>query len=312
MPDPFKQSVSSSQASALFDANPYYTKFVLWHFFRGDGIDLDPGYSERIEWGVLLQSAILKATSKAYRLDVIENTANEYRRVGSLGATIDGLMMAPDAGPILVEAKNIDWLRWRDTWTRTAAAPHVEIQTQIGIKAAGATRGIIAALVGGNDLRFYERERDDDMLAQLEAAAEEFLASVRDGREPAPFGDASELPALAKLYPETDPKLVVEDYEDLELAYAIRRYQAADEECKSLKRETDQLKAKILARAAGAAEIRANGWACDIRRSPIAAQICEPHDEPKQLRKPSVQTVVTVRKTQEVEIAVKEGPEMMA
>src|SRR5258708_5883889 len=98
MPDPQKLSVSSSQASALFDVNPYYTSFILWQHFRR-GLALDPSWNERIEWGTLLQDDILAATAKVYRLEATENTANEYVRAGPAGAPIARLIYAADSGP---------------------------------------------------------------------------------------------------------------------------------------------------------------------------------------------------------------------
>lgn len=315
MPDPTRQTVSASQVPALFDRSPYFTRWALWHHFRGD-IDLDEGRraNNRMEWGVNLQTPILDATARRLRLDVSENTRGEYRRAGPVGATIDGLTNALDVGPIIVEAKSVDWLVFKHDWQGgRIAPPHIEIQTQINIKAVeGCRRGVIAALVGGNDLKLIERDRDDEMLAQIDEAAEEFLASVREGREPPPLGDARDLPVLARLYPEADPAKVTEDFADLEMACKLRMYRAAKAEEAGQHRLKEQLEAEILAYAGDAGLLRLNGFECRITKRPIAPLVCAPHAEPLTRRRGSVRTEIAIRETATVEIEPRDPNEVMA
>src|SRR5258708_3729074 len=129
MPDVTKQSVSASQAPALFGHSPYSTKWLLWQHFKND-VPIEPPEDLRMGWGKLLQAVILRAAADQYGLEMQPNLAEEYIRRGRLGCTLDGEMLVPDGEPIIVEAKNVDWLRWRDTWTESAAPMHVEIQLQ--------------------------------------------------------------------------------------------------------------------------------------------------------------------------------------
>src|SRR5262245_47666119 len=115
MPDPTWRSVSASQAPALLNQSPYATLFTLWWMFKGKSVETD--FTQRMAWGKLLQEAILKATALQYRLEVIPNRNDEYTRNGQLGATIDGAMHDPVRGLVVVEAKNVDRLIWRDTWS---------------------------------------------------------------------------------------------------------------------------------------------------------------------------------------------------
>jgi predicted phage-related endonuclease len=305
MPDPLKQTVSASQASALYNLSPYATRFMLYHHFvNGLPIgpdDADAEGNERMSWGVLLQDDILAMTARRYRLDITENKENRYARRGSLGATIDGSMIAPDRGPVVVEAKNIDWLRWRDTWTEKAAAPHVEIQTQVGMHAAGAEHGIIAAFVGGNHLLFYEREINKELISRTEEEARLFLESVRDGKEPDPLGSPIELPMLAELYPETNPAEVVEDLDDEELALAIRQFDAARRDETFNRKLKEQMEAIILARSRAAGVLRANGWTCLLERYGVAPGVCQPHASPRVIRKAYSGVRIKVQQTQVVQ-----------
>jgi predicted phage-related endonuclease len=307
MPDPNFETVSSSEVPALFGCSPYYTSWVLWHAFHKQSRSMiEAVENERIRWGRLLQDDILELTAEEYKLEIIENKDNEFVRRGPLGATIDGhVVVAPGQGTIIIEAKNIDWLRWKQTWTETLPAPHVELQTQIAMHVKGAERGIIAALVGGNDLRFYEREPIPDLIAEAEDRARSFLAAVADGREPDPVGSALESSVLAALYPEIDGTKVLEDYEDEDLAIAIRQFQSARSDEKFSGTLKEQMKVKIVARANGAGIVRANGYTAFLKRHTVKDTLCEPHDEPKVIRKGGAQIRIDVEETTPVERRVR-------
>jgi hypothetical protein len=301
MPDQTWETVSASQAPALVNRSPYCSRRMLWEAWRKrDRSLIETEDDERIRWGRLLQDDILAMTAAKYRLEVRENTGNDYARRGPLGATIDGLMIAPGQGRVVVEAKNIDWLRWRDTWTKTQAAPHVEIQTQVGMYAAEADHAIIAAMVGGNDLRFYERELDRELIAEIEEQARQFLVSVETGNAPDWLTDEMELPVIAKLWPKVDEREVVEDMSDA-LALAIRQFDRARGEKSFATKLAEQMAVTILATSGSAGVLRANGYTCYIKKSEVPEAICEPHTVPKVIRKGHVRTLIEIVQTARVE-----------
>jgi predicted phage-related endonuclease len=301
MPDADWQSVSASQAAALFNQSPYITRWMLWWAFKKrDRSLIAPAGNERIAWGKLLQDDILYATSLAYRLEVEQNINDQYVQNGVLGATIDGLMRMPDRGPVVVEAKAIDWLRWKETWSETAAAVHVEIQLQVQMLAAGTDHGIIAALIGGNEIRWLERERNGDLVDRLREEAAAFFASLDANEEPDPLGSPLELPMLAELYPTADPLKVIEDLDDDELAIAVRQFRWARDEETFARKLKEQMQAKILARAGGAGQLVVNGARCKISKIPVAPTLCEPHTAPRVIRKASTMTKIKVQLAQPV------------
>lgn len=293
MPDPTGRTVSSSEAAAIFNRSPYCTRWMLWQH-RVNGLSIEAEEDDRILWGQLLQDDILDMTARKYRLDIRQNHNNEYIRRGPLGATLDGETHQPSTGKMIVEAKNIDYLRWRDTWTEDAASPHVEIQVQVAMHVAGAARGVIAALVGGNDLKFYEREPNPETIAQIVAEAADFLHSVERKIEPDPLGDPIELPMLAVLYPEAVATERIEDLEDEELALNVRMLAAAQEQRKFHEKTEQRLKAWLLAHSGNAGIVRCNGALVRIKKWEVPPGICAPHSEAKVIRKGSVNTRVEI------------------
>ena len=226
---------------------------------------------DRIDWGNRLQRPILEAVGDLYRLKIADNTRRrQYCRRAPVGHTRDGLMFRADVGKTVVEAKNTDYFVWKDTWTTSAAPQHIELQVQTGMYADDAPHGIIACLVGGNDLKVYERPTNRPLQQQIIDEAQKFLDDVAHGREPDPVGTEADLPALMALYPETVPDKVIEDLTDPGLRDMLRMFERADGEEKFWGKVKADLKPKILARAEDAAMIRAHSIICRIQKVKVS------------------------------------------
>jgi hypothetical protein len=254
MPDPKRESVSSTEAAALYNQSPFITRWMLYHKLRnGADVETEPDENERMTWGKRLQDDILDETAARLHLDVTPNAEDVYLRRPyiPIGATRDASIFSPDWGPGVVEAKNVDWLQWRDKWTPDLAPAHIELQTQVAMMVGDGRRsaswGVIACLVGGNELRLYKRSPMLDLWRQLARDARDFMRAVANGNEPDPFGAAGEIPIINQLYPETteDEPLHLDD---VELAEEARMYRWAHEQSSSYKRTADRCKAQILGR----------------------------------------------------------------
>lgn len=290
MPDPTKQTVSASQMPALFGLSPYCTEWLLFQHFA-NGMPLEVDADERMDWGTKLEAVILHATAAKLRADVIPHPQVDYLRHPSLpiGCTPDGYVLDPQRGLGFVEAKNIDYLRWRDTWTDTEAAPHVEAQhqTQLAIPHPefGAPKwGVIAALVGGNDLRLYPRDVLPDVQAQIAAKARSFLDTVREKKEPPIAGRAMEIEGLHWAIPRVDRHKILRE-EDFEPAEAVKLARLIEQFHDQKARESvskmmaKDLQAQIEGMVRDAAEVIVHQRRLKISRSEIAGrtQIVKPY-----------------------------------
>lgn len=282
MPDPTLKTVSASQVPALFGHSPYLTRWQLWQHFKNRA-PIDPEENERMTWGKRLQPVILAGVAEALRIDVIGSDEYVASPRGVIGATIDGFCHDPQRGLGVVECKNVDWLVWRDQWTETAAPPHVELQlqTQLAVAAPDGTMpswGLIAALVGGNELRLYEREPYGDTIDMIQDEAGVFLDAVRDGQEPPLTGEAKELPTLAWLYPSVEERKILgpEDVGDLAQAQGwIAEYLHFSEQRRFADKATKELQAKILGLTRAAGGVRIPGFRLQISKSEIKAATIE-------------------------------------
>lgn len=203
MPDPFRQSISATQSPALFDASPYLTKWLLWQWFKG--LDVETDVTPRMRAGKQLQPIVIDDARRQLQLEVTPNFADEYVRNGPLGCTIDATVYDPQRGRGVLETKCVfDHFIWKNEWHNGQTVPrHIEIQVQhqmvVGNGKTPFEWGVIAPWVCGELQDCIPRQRDQAFEKTLTDEAAKFMASVKSGDEPDPFGTAAEAPLLRLL-----------------------------------------------------------------------------------------------------------------
>lgn len=257
MPDPTLQTISASEAAALFNVSPYVTRWMLYQRFA-NGMDLDGEPDARMSWGTKLEPLILDQAADDMRLEVRHNRApngaQQYFRNGWFGCHRDGDIICPDRGPGAIECKSIfDYRTWMADWNGGKSPPkHVEMQLQVQMYVgAGDAQpylwGVIAAWVAG-DLHYFEREPIPELYDRLHAEAKAFMADVTAKREPEPFGSTVELPWLNQMFPTERGKVLDLTTHPEAAAYveATLQYRHAKEQEAGGKRTAEPLRAKLL------------------------------------------------------------------
>jgi predicted phage-related endonuclease len=277
MPDPLLKTISATQSAALFDVSPYITRWLLWRVFSGiDEIEmLDADDNERMFWGTALEPIIFVETLRRLNLEGEYNTEQDYFRNEELrlGCTPDGRVWHPSKGVAIVQVKCVDWFIWKDQWVDDVPPPHIVHQVQHEMLAIGATWAVIPCLIGGNELRLYELEADEEYQAEILKRVGEFFASVESKEEPDPLGDPMEVPALLKR--EYKPKEVADLRENEEAFDAIQALNYWTPRMSAGKKAVDKAKAKLLALSGGAGIIKAHGYGCEIKQSPTKEGVQE-------------------------------------
>lgn len=287
MPDSLRQSVSASQAPALFGMSPYLTRWMLFQAFA-NGMPIEPDDNIRMAAGRRFEAAILVWAADEMRVDILPHPQTEYLRHPDfpLGCTPDGYVLDPQRGLGFIEAKNVDWLRWRDTWTDTEATAAIEIQHQVQLMTPHPEYGIpqwgeIACCVGGNELKLYPRVPLPAVQASIGREAIAFLASVKAKQEPDIAGSPLELPGLHWAIPSIDPSLhLTEDSFDdpvkaVELARWIEESEMVKLNLKHSKKRNDELQVLIEARVGNAQSAVVYGREVKFSRSQIAGRVQE-------------------------------------
>ncbi len=283
MPDPTLETISATQVSALFGASPYVTERLLWRVFTGKDTlpELDADENERMRWGTLLETPIFMETLRRLNVEGQHNDMQAYVRHETLpiGCTPDGECWHPSRGRAIVQVKNVDWLVWRDKWTEKQAPAHIELQVQHEMLVKDADWGVIACLVGGNELRIYERQPDAEIQADILARVGRFFERVKTGDAPDWEGVPMEVPKTLEI---VRPERETVDLSEVESAHdamqALKHYEPMAKEANKAIRAA---KAKLLGLADGADVVLAHGYGCEIKKSQTKPIIITLPDEIK-------------------------------
>jgi len=206
VPDPTKATISATQTAALFGVSPYYTRWMLWQHFA-NGVDIDSPADERMNWGKKLQPLVLEQCAEDLKLEVQPNAGDDYMRRGLLGCTRDAQIICPDRGPGALETKCVfDYRTWMSDWQGGKAPPRqheIQLQQQMLVGDPDGkpyTWGVIAAWVAGEQ-HYFERAPLPDLWEKMTDEADAFFLSVKESKEPDPFGLPIEVPLLNRLFP---------------------------------------------------------------------------------------------------------------
>lgn len=202
------QHVGGSEVAALFGEHAQLTPFELWHIKAGLLPAPDLSDNDRVFWGTILEPAIAKGVSA--------KTGWETRKVRryysmrpnlTLGGSLDYEIRSADKGRGVLEIKTADWLvakRWVD-----GPPLAYELQIQSYLALAEWDWGVMAVLVGGNDLRLFEYERRPKTIDLIVRRVSDFWQSIANNNPPKPdFSEDHQ--AISTLYGASEPGKVID------------------------------------------------------------------------------------------------------
>lgn len=218
--------IGASESPILF-GHGWSSEFALYCQKRGEW-PAEPE-NERMLWGSRLEPVIAEevALRKGWQLtDLGRWTTCRSVEHPHMTATFDRIIAPIDhRGPGVLEIKNTSE-HMREEWNDVGAPLRVQIQGQHQLKVSGFTWGCYAVLIGGNDLRIVDFERDDEFIAMLVERCETFIARVREGRPPQVDGSGSTTSALSRLFSRDDGAAIVLPPSAIEWDEAIKLAQA--------------------------------------------------------------------------------------
>lgn len=229
------QCITSTEVSALFNCSPYLTSFELWHQKRADTVQ-EFEETERMKWGSRLESAIAAGVSLDLGLDShpMKDFFIDYDL--KIGSSFDYFF--GDDG--ILEIKNVDAFIYKTQWEGDEAPLHIEMQIQHQLLVSGRKRAVIGVLVGGNEIKTIERERDDAVCNAIKQKVAEFWAMTE---APAPdFTKDAEF--IISQYKYAQPNKIMAATPDIEALATV--YKAGAEVEKSGKAMKDAAKAELL------------------------------------------------------------------
>jgi len=181
-----RQNVGASDVACLFGASTFMSKFELWHQKRGN--DMGFADNERMLLGRELEAGIASAACKKYEWKFISCAGQYYLHptVDGMGCTPDGMIIESEGeGHVgAIEIKNVDYIQYRDKWKDDEPPLNYILQLQHQLAVTGLSYGYIVALIGGSELKAYRYERNEEAIAKIISAINEFWQSVAEEKEP--------------------------------------------------------------------------------------------------------------------------------
>lgn len=178
------KNVNSTEVSALYGECPYMTELELW-WSKKTGEIREIEDNQRMRAGRFLEPSIAKLVG--YELGCEVAPMDDYIfDEDRMGSSFDWQITSGDLEGWIVEIKNVDYLVYRDKWEEDEAPIHIEFQVQHQMEVSKRPGTIIAALVGGNDLKIIRRLRNEKVGASLRKRVKKFWSDIENDVEPTP------------------------------------------------------------------------------------------------------------------------------
>lgn len=243
-------TINGSEIAAVLGISPYDSPFSLYH--RKAGRLDEVAQTDEMYWGTALEAVIRDEFARRHTEDlVVRPGGGLYRHAERTwqGGSPDGELYVPgylDQPCALLECKTA---RYDDGWGDEGSDEipvHYRAQVLWYLDVFDLQLCHVAVLIAGSEFREYQVARADDELAEMRAAAEEFVGRLREHRPPDLDGHDATYEAVKELHPDIEPAtaLIPDDVGDEYLAAL-----AAEKGAKAEKTRTSALVAEAMGTA---------------------------------------------------------------
>lgn len=223
-----RTGIGSSDIAGILGLSPWATPYTVWADKRGLVPPVDE--TEAMEIGTALEEPIARLFQRRHGRPV--RRVRAILRHPEYPFALANLDRITDGGKAVVEIKATS-----QRWDRVPDHYVVQVQWQLAV--TGLPLGYLVPLAGTR-LEPVTIRRDDELIADMLAAAEHFWHQVQEGIEPDPTASEADARILALLHP-GDPGLPpIEIADNLVALDALQRYHAAkvaEERAKAAKDE---------------------------------------------------------------------------
>lgn len=243
------QGVGGSDVAAIMGLSPWRSPYQVWAD-KVLGITQDISDKPAVMWGNILEPVVgehYKSLHPDHRVRRVNGIAHSIERPWAQ-ASIDYEVNVPGRGWGVLEIKTAG-LR---------SAPHWEdgvpifYQTQVAhyLSVTGRQFAVVAVLIGGQDYREYVIEHDEDDIAAVDAAVDDFWhRNVEGGVEPTPVAGDGAAVFMAHRRPEEGLR------EMPDTPALVSRWLFAKGRLDAAKRDVDELASQLKAQIGDA-----KGW----------------------------------------------------
>lgn len=240
-----KKGIGGSDAAAVLGLSPYSSPLAVYLDKIGEAEPIEE--NERMAWGLKLEKLIVAEYENRKPVKVIHNTEqiiSIHPQQEWMCCTLDAVAYPSEdeSNPGVIQAKNVDRFmkqEWEDH-----VPDHYLIQLMHEIAVTGYSWGALVVLIGGNEWRCFEFDRDDELIDLIIQKESEFWHEHVLKRIP-PDPTGASLDVLSKLYKHDNGTSIVLSQD--EIGKAIHQYLDTKAALDALKKKNDDAKAIIQA-----------------------------------------------------------------
>jgi len=195
------RGLGGSEIAAVLGLSPWCSKFTLWH--RKAGMVDPEKESPAMSWGKRLETPIADRFAETHPDARLTRTGTWRSKARPWQiANPDRLIHAKHGPTSILECKTAHSM---DAWEWVDGVPvYYRCQALWYLDVFGLETCHFAVLIGGSDYRELEVRFDQTEAYVMRDAADEFLASIRDGHRPAIDESDSTYQTMRELHPGID------------------------------------------------------------------------------------------------------------
>lgn len=201
-----RKGIGGSDAAAVLGLNPYSSPLAVYLDKIGEGEKFEG--NERTEWGLKLEKLIVAEYELRTGVPVTHNTEqiiSVHPDLPWMCCTLDAVAHDPVRGPGVLQAKNVD--RYMQGEWNEQVPEHYLIQLMHEIGVTGYSWGALVVLIGGNEWKRYEFDRDEQLISLIIEKERDFWFGNVVARIP-PDPTGASLDVLSMMYPKDNGELV--------------------------------------------------------------------------------------------------------
>lgn len=236
MNDDRREYIGGSDAAAIMGLSKYKGAYQLWLEKTGREDPPDLSEKESVRFGVLLEDVVAQEWARRHGAKVRRvNDRVVHKQYPFIRAQIDRRIV----GGTILECKTAS-LRFADEWTDTMPV-HYWVQVQHQLMVTGLPDAWVACLLGGQELKEYHVERNDEFIDLMLQKELEFWKCVQEDTPP----DATSLSEAKLAWPKPASAPVYGDDTDKNL---VRRLCEIENDVTKLEDEAAGIKAQLASR----------------------------------------------------------------
>jgi putative phage-type endonuclease len=176
--------IGGSDSSVIVGLSPFKDADELVLEKAGLKAPDDSRFAGHKTWGTLIEPLVMQYTADQLKLEILPTSAPRHPEYPFLSGELDGLILGDPRGGGVYEGKctaHSQKAKWKD-----GPPPEYRIQLVHYFLVTGLTWGVIAVLIGGNDYRRFEIQRDEEEVQLLLTLELRFWAKVEALRKECP------------------------------------------------------------------------------------------------------------------------------